>query len=53
MFTGGSEACVTAIGIGGFAVMKALSTRNDSPETASRPLMLRVTGLLLGRARVF
>ncbi len=37
MLTGGCEACVTPMGIGGFAVMKALSTRNDSPETASRP----------------
>src|SRR5690625_4652227 len=33
MFTGGSEAVITPMGIGGFAVMKALSTRNDSPET--------------------
>jgi 3-oxoacyl-[acyl-carrier-protein] synthase II len=37
MLAGGSEAGVTCVGIGGFAVMKALSTRNDSPETASRP----------------
>ena len=37
MITGGAEACVTPMGVGGFAVMKALSTRNDSPETASRP----------------
>ena len=35
--TGGSEAAVTHAGIGGFNAMHALSTRNDSPETASRP----------------
>ncbi len=37
MIAGGSEAPVTPMGIAGFAVMKALSTRNDNPETASRP----------------
>jgi len=37
VFAGGSEACVTPMGIGGFAVMKALSTRNDDPQRASRP----------------
>ncbi len=37
MIAGGSEAPVTPMGIAGFAVMKALSTRNDDPETASRP----------------
>jgi 3-oxoacyl-[acyl-carrier-protein] synthase II len=37
MIAGGTEATVTPLGIGGFAVMKALSDRNDSPETASRP----------------
>ena len=35
--TGGSEAAVTIAGMGGFNAMHALSTRNDSPETASRP----------------
>lgn len=34
---GGSEACVTPLGIGGFTAMRALSTRNDEPEKASRP----------------
>lgn len=34
---GGSEACVTPLGIGGFTAMRALSTRNDEPERASRP----------------
>lgn len=37
MITGGSEATVTPLGIGGFAAMKALSTRNDEPTKASRP----------------
>jgi len=37
IFAGGSEAIITQAGIGGFSVMKALSERNDSPETASRP----------------
>lgn len=37
IFAGGSEACVTQSGLGGFSSMKALSQRNDSPETASRP----------------
>ena len=48
MFTGGSEACVTPIGIGGFAVMKALSTRNESPETASRPFNSSRDGFVAG-----
>ena len=37
MVTGGSEAAITPLGLSGFARMNALSTRNDSPETASRP----------------
>jgi 3-oxoacyl-[acyl-carrier-protein] synthase II len=37
MIVGGAEATVTPLGIGGFNALKALSTRNDSPETASRP----------------
>jgi 3-oxoacyl-[acyl-carrier-protein] synthase II len=37
MITGGAEAAITPLGIGGFAVMKALSTRNDDPAGASRP----------------
>lgn len=48
MFAGGSEACVTPMGIGGFAVMKALSTRNDSPETASRPFTASRDGFVAG-----
>jgi 3-oxoacyl-[acyl-carrier-protein] synthase II len=37
IFAGGSEACITHAGLGGFSSMKALSERNDTPETASRP----------------
>jgi 3-oxoacyl-[acyl-carrier-protein] synthase II len=48
MLTGGCEACVTSMGIGGFAVMKALSTRNDSPETASRPFTASRDGFVAG-----
>ena len=45
---GGTEAAVTPLGIGGFAAMKALSTRNDSPETASRPFDATREGFVLG-----
>ncbi len=48
MITGGSEACVCKVGIGGFNAMKALSTRNDSPETASRPFDAERDGFVLG-----
>ena len=37
MITGGTESCLTALGVGGFCALKALSTRNDEPERASRP----------------
>ena len=37
MITGGTEAAITPLGVGGFCAMKALSTRNDEPEKASRP----------------
>lgn len=37
MIAGGTESAVCELGVGGFSAMKALSTRNDSPETASRP----------------
>ena len=37
MLAGGTESCVTALGVGGFCALKALSRRNDSPEKASRP----------------
>ncbi len=46
--TGGSEACVTTSAIGGFNSMKALSERNDSPETASRPFDKERDGFVLG-----
>ena len=47
MLAGGAEACVTPMGIGGFAVMKALSTRNESPETASRPFNASRDGFVM------
>ncbi|MFK5973631.1 MAG: beta-ketoacyl-ACP synthase II [Flavobacteriaceae bacterium] len=46
--TGGSEAAVTIAGMGGFGAMHALSTRNDSPETASRPFDATRDGFVLG-----
>ncbi len=46
--TGGSEACVNEMGMGGFNALKALSTRNESPETASRPFDLDREGFVLG-----
>ncbi len=48
ILTGGSESCVCPCGIGGFNAMKALSTRNDSPETASRPFTASRDGFVLG-----
>lgn len=45
---GGSEAAVTRAGIGGFSSMKALSTRNDDPQTASRPFDKNRDGFVLG-----
>lgn len=48
MVTGGSEAAVNEAGIGGFNAMHALSTRNDSPETASRPFDKDRDGFVLG-----
>jgi len=46
--TGGSEAPVTQIGISGFNAMKAMSTRNDDPEGASRPFDVNRDGFVLG-----
>ena len=46
--TGGSEAAVNQMGLGGFNALRALSTRNDSPETASRPFDLDRDGFVLG-----
>ncbi|BDD03652.1 beta-ketoacyl-ACP synthase II [Aureibacter tunicatorum] len=48
MITGGSEASVAAAGVGGFSALKALSERNDSPETASRPFDKDRDGFVLG-----
>jgi 3-oxoacyl-[acyl-carrier-protein] synthase II len=48
MLAGGSEAAVCAMGIGGFAAMRALSTRNDDPARASRPFDRDRDGFVLG-----
>lgn len=46
--TGGSEAAINEVGLGGFNASKALSTRNDSPETASRPFDSTRDGFVMG-----
>src|SRR5690554_6005411 len=46
--TGGAEAVLTESGVGGFNAMQALSTRNDSPETASRPFSKSRDGFVMG-----
>ncbi|MFM7668355.1 MAG: beta-ketoacyl-ACP synthase II [Bacteroidota bacterium] len=48
IITGGSEAAVNEMGMGGFNALKALSTRNDSPESASRPFDVDREGFVLG-----
>ena len=48
IMSGGSEACVNESGIGGFNALKALSTRNDDPKTASRPFDKDREGFVLG-----
>jgi 3-oxoacyl-[acyl-carrier-protein] synthase II len=48
MLTGGSETGVTEMGLAGFNAMKALSTRNDSPQSASRPFDVTRDGFVLG-----
>ena len=48
MVTGGAEAPITPMGIGGFAIMKALSTRNDDPAGASRPFAASRDGFVAG-----
>jgi len=48
MVVGGAESCVSALGIGGFASARALSTRNDDPATASRPWDRDRDGFVLG-----
>lgn len=48
ILSGGTEACIAELGIGGFNALKALSTRNDDPETASRPFDSTRDGFVLG-----
>jgi 3-oxoacyl-[acyl-carrier-protein] synthase II len=48
IITGGAEASISVAGVGGFNAMNALSTRNDSPETASRPFSKSRDGFVLG-----
>ena len=48
MICGGSEAAITPMGVGGFAAMRALSTRNDEPERASRPFDAERDGFVVG-----
>jgi 3-oxoacyl-[acyl-carrier-protein] synthase II len=48
MICGGSEATVTPMGVGGFAAMKALSTRNENPAAASRPFDAQRDGFVVG-----
>lgn len=48
ILTGGADADITSSGIGGFNAMRAISTRNESPETASRPFSKSRDGFVLG-----
>ncbi|MGA2192384.1 MAG: beta-ketoacyl-ACP synthase II [Nitrospirota bacterium] len=48
MIAGGTESCITPMGIGGFNAMKALSTRNDEPARASRPFDSERDGFVMG-----
>jgi 3-oxoacyl-[acyl-carrier-protein] synthase II len=48
MIAGGSEAAITLMGVGGFNAMKALSTRNDAPQKASRPFDVDRDGFVMG-----
>jgi 3-oxoacyl-[acyl-carrier-protein] synthase II len=48
MIAGGAEAAITPMGVGGFAAMRALSTRNDEPEKASRPWDIARDGFVIG-----
>jgi len=48
MIAGGTEAAITPMGVGGFAAMRALSTRNDCPERASRPFDVDRDGFVIG-----
>ena len=48
VITGGSEASVNEPSVGGFSAMKAISTRNDDPKTASRPFDVNRDGFVIG-----
>lgn len=48
MIAGGAEGCITPLGIGGFCAMRALSTRNDEPQRASRPFDRDRDGFVMG-----
>ncbi len=48
MFAGGTESCITSLGFGGFDAMKALSTLNETPESASRPFDATRCGFVMG-----
>ena len=52
MLTGGAEAAIYPSGVGGFNAMKALSTRNDEPEKASRPMSASRDGFVMGEGGV-
>jgi len=47
MITGGTESCITPLGVGGFCALKALSTQNDNPKEASRPFDLKRDGFVI------
>lgn len=47
MVTGGTESCITPLGLGGFCALKALSTRNDEPKKASRPFDAQRDGFIM------
>jgi len=53
MIAGGTEAAITPMGVGGFAAMRALSTRNDEPQRASRPLTPSATASSSAKAPAF
>ena len=48
MVAGGTEAAIIPVGLGGFVACRALSTRNDTPETASRPWDKEREGFVMG-----
>lgn len=48
MISGGTESCITPLGVGGFCALKALSTRNDDPQRASRPFDAERNGFVMG-----